>query len=60
MTDVTLCRSDVCPVRERCRRNVVACPTAYKPDSYFQAYARWEPKRGESCGGFEPVGVPAK
>ena len=51
MADMTLCTSQKCPVRTRCRRNE-ACPDAYKADERRQSYAIWHPTAGASCPGF--------
>jgi hypothetical protein len=51
MADMTLCASDDCPVRERCRRNQ-ACPDAYVWSEYRQSFAYWHPEAGAGCPGF--------
>jgi len=50
MTDLTLCKSSICPVKKRCRRNE-ACESAYKASEY-QSWACWHPQSGASCPGF--------
>lgn len=51
MTDMTLCLSKTCRVKERCKRHS-ACPDAYRPKMDAQSYAIWSPPAGPNCPGF--------
>ena len=50
MSDMTLCQSNTCPLREECRRNA-SCSDAYRADPQYQWYAEWGPE-GEECYGY--------
>ena len=52
MSDVTLCQSNTCPLREQCRRNA-SCSDAYRADPLWQSYSAWGPE-GEGCYGYIP------
>ena len=52
MSDVTLCKSNTCPLREECRRNA-SCSDAYPADPLQQWYAEWWAE-GEPCYGYVP------
>lgn len=49
MSDMTLCQSNTCPLREECRRNA-SCSDAYRSDQW-QWYSEFGPE-GEECYGF--------
>lgn len=49
--DNSLCNSAACEVRHACRRNP-ACPSAFKPDDYWQSRSEFEPEKGADCCGF--------
>lgn len=60
MADTTLCMSQECPVRTRCRRNHY-CATAYPAHPTYQSYAYWHPESGAGCSGFiEATDLPAE
>ena len=52
MADMSLCKSNTCPLREQCRRNA-SCSDAYRADPQWQWYAEWRPE-GEDCYGYIP------
>lgn len=51
MADMTLCVSQTCRAKDRCKRNG-ACPDAYQPKADNQSYAMWYPPSGQNCPGF--------
>lgn len=52
MSDMTLCKSNTCQLREECRRNA-SCADAYRADPQRQSYVAWGPE-GEECYGYVP------